>query len=236
MAISRTEVNIRRLIAKCELMVKDKGNKNEDRLEKYIDSLDDMLIELEKANPKPNYETILEYTSRIQKLKQSLSKNLNDPTRKRLIDNALENSDEDNVQEKVIITQPKFKNIKDELLGLSENGNNSKIQKNENNVDMLLNYHGNMQEKIAEEMLILTRNLKEQTMLAGDIIRKDTQVLKKSSGLAESNFDKLKTESEKLTEHSKRAWKCWMWVMIFVVMAVFINMVLFMKVMKKRIV
>lgn len=51
MAISRTEVNIRRLIAKCELMVKDKGNKNEDRLEKYIDSLDDMLIELEKANP-----------------------------------------------------------------------------------------------------------------------------------------------------------------------------------------
>lgn len=33
-----------------------------------------------------------------------------------------------------------------------------------------------MQEKVAENMLLLTRNLKEQTQLASRIIKKDTEV------------------------------------------------------------
>lgn len=39
-----------------------------------------------------------------------------------------------------------------------------------------MKHQANMQEKIAEDMLALTRNLKEQTEIANRIIRKDTEV------------------------------------------------------------
>lgn len=39
-----------------------------------------------------------------------------------------------------------------------------------------IKHHANVQEKIAEDMLALTRNLKEQTQIANQIIRKDTEV------------------------------------------------------------
>ena len=44
-------------------------------------------------------------------------------------------------------------------------------------LDILLKYHHNMQEKIADNMLVLARNMKEQSKLAGSIVRKDTEVL-----------------------------------------------------------
>jgi hypothetical protein len=43
-------------------------------------------------------------------------------------------------------------------------------------LDVLLKYHHSMQEKIADDMLSLARNLKEQTLLANTIIRKDVKV------------------------------------------------------------
>lgn len=49
------------------------------------------------------------------------------------------------------------------------------------------------------------------------------KVLGRSTQLTEQNFSKLKVESEKLAEHSKRAWKCWLWVMLIIVMVVFIS-------------
>lgn len=42
--------------------------------------------------------------------------------------------------------------------------------------DELLDYHENVQERIADDMLSLTRNLREQSELANRIIRKDTEV------------------------------------------------------------
>lgn len=89
--------------------------------------------------------------------------------------------------------------------------------------DEILEYHQNMQEKIAEDMLILTRNLKEQSELANKIIKQDTEVATKSAHLTDKNFSKLKVESEKLAEHSRRACKCWMWIMLIIVMVLFIS-------------
>lgn len=43
-------------------------------------------------------------------------------------------------------------------------------------LDELIDYHENMQQKIADDMLLLTRNLKEQSELANRIIKKDTEV------------------------------------------------------------
>lgn len=79
-----------------------------------------------------------------------------------------------------------------------------------------------IQEKIAENMLLLAKSLKEQTETANKIIRRDTEAVQASSKMTEKNFGSLKKESDKLQEHSKRAWKCWMWLMIGIVMAIFI--------------
>jgi len=43
-------------------------------------------------------------------------------------------------------------------------------------LDALMKYHHSMQEKIADDMLSLTKNLKEQTILASTIITKDIKV------------------------------------------------------------
>lgn len=47
---------------------------------------------------------------------------------------------------------------------------------NSDNMGQAMKYYGDMQEKIAEDMLSLTRSLKEQTEIANKIIRKDTEV------------------------------------------------------------
>lgn len=90
------------------------------------------------------------------------------------------------------------------------------------------------QEKITEHMLSLTRNLKEQTETANKIIKKDTEMMSRSSGMTDRNINALNKETEKLEDHSRNAWKCWMWMMIVFVIVTFIGMVLFMKIVKKR--
>lgn len=49
------------------------------------------------------------------------------------------------------------------------------------------------------------------------------QTIEKSSVLADQNFSRLKVESDRLEDHSKRACKCWIWVMMMIVMAVFVS-------------
>lgn len=77
------------------------------------------------------------------------------------------------------------KSLRRDLLGVSGNDpNNSVRQRVKSNTtgssgeDMneAMKHHTNAQEKIAEDMLALTRNLKEQTEIANRIIRKDTEV------------------------------------------------------------
>lgn len=46
MGLSRQEVNLRRALAKCELMIKN--NQKDDKLEKIVESLEDMLQEIKK--------------------------------------------------------------------------------------------------------------------------------------------------------------------------------------------
>jgi unconventional SNARE in the endoplasmic reticulum protein 1 len=65
-------------------------------------------------------------------------------------------------------------------------------------------YYSNIQEKLSDEMLTLTRNLKEQTLTASKIIKKDTDVVTKSAKLAHQNTGSLEKESKKLDEHNKR--------------------------------
>nr|CAD7572504.1 unnamed protein product [Timema californicum] len=68
---------------------------------------------------------------------------------------------------------------------------NDKVQVSEDNLrhrkekgsgedlDVLLKYHHSMREKIADNMLLMVRNLKEQSQLASTIIKKDVETFKR---------------------------------------------------------
>ena len=101
-------------------------------------------------------------------------------------------------------------------------------------LDELLHAHHSAQEKVAEEMLSLTKSLKEQTRVAGEIVRKDTVVMERSNQLAEANSDKLQMESDRLSEHTGSACRCWVWFLLGIVCITFVAMVMVMKIFRKR--
>lgn len=89
--------------------------------------------------------------------------------------------------------------------------------------DALLKHNQNMQEKIAENMLLMTNTIKEHAMTANTIIRKDIGYLEKADKVIDNNEVKLKKEALKLGEHTKSTWRCWVWVMVAFVIAVFFS-------------
>lgn len=96
---------------------------------------------------------------------------------------------------------------------------------NEENQDLesLLKYNRDMQEKITENMLSLTKNMKEHALTANAIIKKDVLLLEKSDNITDQNTVKLKSESVKLEEHTKSTWRCWTWLMLAFVIVVFLS-------------
>ena len=47
----------------------------------------------------------------------------------------------------------------------------------EETLDAVLEHHQNMQEKIAEEMIQMAQNLKHNSLVASNVLKKDNQVL-----------------------------------------------------------
>ncbi len=97
-----------------------------------------------------------------------------------------------------------------------------------------LKAHREAQENVAEEMLSLTRTLKEQTLAANEMIKKDTETLEKTSHLADKNTERLGVEAERLAIHAGTGCRCWIWFMLLVVCVTFVAMVLVMKIFRKR--
>ncbi|CAG9766305.1 unnamed protein product [Ceutorhynchus assimilis] len=205
--LPRQEINLRRLLTKCELMCKTQ--KDDERLEKYVNTLEEMVQDIKK-NAETSIDSLKNYQKRIMGIKTVLGIT------------SISKYDEFN---NPIATR--------EALFEMRQRNVSKPGIDSTDLDQVLKYQEDIQTRIAEEMLDFTKTLKEQSEIANKIIKQDTEVLTNSTNITDKNFAKLATESTKLEEHSKRAWKCWMWVMLLIVLVVFMNMVLFMKVMKK---
>ncbi|KAJ8717883.1 hypothetical protein PYW07_005813 [Mythimna separata] len=256
---SRLEMNIRQLLNKCELMAKQEPLDNNSRLKQYTTSLIEMLTELKTGTGpeyaiKPTKEAFAEYTKRANFLKGVVqTASLNTPSEKLeavqlLSHGAATMSADAAAQEIHQKTRVKYGvELRSELFGLDSDDalrkrniikapNFTSNSSSQEDIDSLLKYHQNMQEKVAENMVMLTKSLKEQSQIASTIIKGDTEALKKSSDLTDRNLSSLKQESDRLQEHSKSAWKCWLWIMLACVLVIFLNMVLFMKVMKKRVV
>uniref|UniRef100_A0A3P8QRE9 Vesicle transport protein USE1 n=1 Tax=Astatotilapia calliptera TaxID=8154 RepID=A0A3P8QRE9_ASTCA len=97
-------------------------------------------------------------------------------------------------------------------------------------LDAVLQHHHNLQEKLAEDMLNLARNLKNNTLAAQNIIKQDNQTLSQSMRQADLNFEKLKTESERLEQHTKKSVNWLLWLMLILVSFTFISMILFIRI------
>uniref|UniRef100_A0A182JRN2 Vesicle transport protein USE1 n=1 Tax=Anopheles christyi TaxID=43041 RepID=A0A182JRN2_9DIPT len=235
---SKLEINIRSLISQCEEIVA--VDKQDWRLKKYIRSLDIMIQELEEQFDKPEDRVVEEYQNRCADLKQTSSYVEPTPEEKRRLrtkPKATDPAGDDVMREVRQFHDQKYeKELRSELF----NGNFSTIrrragQKVAENLEQTVKQYSTEQERLAEDMLRLTRNLKEQTETANKILKKDTEIVSKSAKLTDQNTSSLTTESTKLQENSKKACKCWMWLMIVFVIITFIFMVMFMKIMKKRV-
>lgn len=105
--------------------------------------------------------------------------------------------------------------------GVRQRLSSSNIQ--DEDLDAILKYNRNIQEKIAENMLSMTSSMKEQALAANAIIKKDIGALETSDKLTDINAVKLKKESLKLEEHTNSKWRCWVWLMIAFVLVVFFS-------------
>ncbi|XP_046464935.1 vesicle transport protein USE1 isoform X1 [Neodiprion pinetum] len=237
--MSRLEINVRRLLTRCEFMAKD-DQQTDWRLEKFILALDDLVNELQTMPNKPSKDTITEYNRRVEFLKGVVgTAKLSNPVERVAAVQMLSKtpvSSIDTVRPNIATqihqkTTAKYtKQLRDELFnndkGLSDDGLRQRFSNtnaHDENLDAILKYNRNIQEKIAENMLSMIGNMKEHALTARTVIKNDIASLDKSEKLTDINTDKLKKESVKLEEHTKSNWRCWVWVMVAFVLVVFFS-------------
>ncbi|XP_063696078.1 vesicle transport protein USE1 [Culicoides brevitarsis] len=222
---AKLELTIRGLLKNIEDAVEE--DSTDWRIKKYVRTLDGLLADLEHFDPEEtNIDT---YKKRAAAVKKEI--NYKEQVEKKPSGTVGDVMTEINSIKNAKIHQE----LRKELLGSENNGlRHRNVVGGDDNLEQAVKHYSNIQEKLAEEMLLLTQNLKEQTQTANMIIKKDTEIVSRSSQMTEKNYDVLASESNKLQDHSKRAWKCWMLFFILLVIVIFITMVLFMRVTKKR--
>uniref|UniRef100_UPI00398F4BBF vesicle transport protein USE1-like isoform X1 n=1 Tax=Pristiophorus japonicus TaxID=55135 RepID=UPI00398F4BBF len=255
MAASRLEKNFLRLLVRCEAMAAEKRDETDWRLDKYVGALQEMLVELKKHMSKPAPEILNEYSRKVEFLKGLLeAEKLPNPTEKALANQFLapgrtSTTGKERISAtKTVHLQTKARytgEMRSELLGtpsVSSDGSKTELRKrsrlaDENQsateLDAVLHRHHNMQERLAEEMLSLARNLKNNTLAAQNVIKQDNQTLTQSLRVADQNFEKLKVESERLEQHTKKSVNWLLWLMLVVVCFTFISMILFIRIFPK---
>uniref|UniRef100_V9KPL0 Vesicle transport protein USE1 n=1 Tax=Callorhinchus milii TaxID=7868 RepID=V9KPL0_CALMI len=256
MAASRLEKNFLRLLVTCEAMAAEKRSDKDWRLEKFVGALQEMLIELKKHISKPAPELLNEYTRKVEFMKGLLeAEKLPNPAEKALANQFLApgrtpttGKERTSATKTVHLkTQARYTGeMRSELLSLpsatSSGSGNAGLRhrrgpedekQSSAEMDAVLNHHNNMQERLAEEMLSLARNLKNNTLAAQNVIKQDNQTLTQSMRMADQNFEKLKVESERLEQHTKKSVNWLLWLMLVFVCFIFISMILFIRIFPK---
>ncbi|KAF6204654.1 hypothetical protein GE061_018814, partial [Apolygus lucorum] len=121
------------------------------------------------------------------------------------------------------------KSLREILEDSRQNGRSS-----DGGLDSALRYHSDKQSEISANMIQMARALKAQTLAAKGIIKRDVQTLQNSKMSAERNASALKRASDNMATCSKEGTNWCLVILVVVVLMIFINMVLFMKIMKKN--
>ncbi|NXK16452.1 USE1 protein, partial [Arenaria interpres] len=254
MAATRLELNLMRLLSRCEALAADRRDPEEWRLEKYVAALEDMLRELKKQSSKPAPELLNEYSRKVDFLKGLLeAEKLSSSTEKALANQFLAPGRTPTTTKErtpatktvhlqtkarctgkmrsellgTVCTKPKFSSLSS-CRGLAPDEKQSAVE-----LDAVLQHHQDMQEKLAEEMLSLACSLKNNTLAAQNVIKQDNQTLSHSLRMADQNFEKLKDESDRLEQHAKKSVNWLLWIMLIVVCFIFISMILFIRIFPK---
>jgi len=247
-ARSRVETNFIRLASRCEDMSKDAefcASPDSWKLGKYVATLEIMLNELKNGPNQPDRDKLLEYTRRVEFLKGIIHTAQLPTLAERVVASQLiqpgpvASTSVGLTSSMEIKHRHNAKYVEDmrkELLGDTSSIDGGITGERSGDNDDLVKYHHSIQEKIADHMLDLAREIKKQASDAGKIVRKDTALLEKSSDLVDRNQGTLRTETDKLALYNKRACKCWIWLLLAIVCSIFIAMVLFMRLFKKRVV
>ncbi|KAG7456754.1 hypothetical protein MATL_G00239210 [Megalops atlanticus] len=253
MATSRLEINFIRLLSRCESIALEKRGETEWRLEKYVGALEDMLVGLKRSSSKPAPEVLTDYSRKVDFLKGLLeAEKLSSPTEKAVANELLAPgrtptiANEKTPVSKTVHVQRKARftgEMKNELMGAgpSKAGSAERLDLRKRRglllderqsvaeLDAVLQQHHLLQEKLAEDMLNLARNLKNNSLAAQGIIRQDNQTLNHSVRQADANFEKLKTEADRLEQHAKKSVNWFLWLMLILVCFIFISTILFIR-------
>ncbi|NWH79736.1 USE1 protein, partial [Piaya cayana] len=263
MAATRLELNLMRLLSRCEALAAERRDPEEWRLEKYVAALEVMLHELKQQAGKPAPELLNEYSRKVDFLKGLLeAEKLPSSTEKALANQFLApgrtptTTKERTPATKTVHLQTKARctgKMRSELLGTVCFGAAAASflflyrffcwficlglapdeKQSAVELDAVLQHHQDMQEKLAEEMLSLARSLKNNTLAAQNVIKQDNQTLSHSLRMADQNFEKLKDESDRLEQHAKKSVNWLLWIMLIVVCFIFISMILFIRIFPK---
>ncbi|XP_069854554.1 vesicle transport protein USE1-like [Dipodomys merriami] len=258
MVASRLELNLVRLLCRCEAMAAEKRDPEDWRLEKYVGALEDMLQALKAHASKPASEVLGEYSRKVNFLKGMLqAEKLASSSEKALANQFLTpgrvptTARERVPATKTVHLQSRARytsEMRSELLGADSAGEPQPDVRKRPGVtrpkpadekqsaaelDLVLQRHQDLQEKLAEEMLGLAQSLKTNTLAAQSVIKKDNQTLSHSLKMADQNLEKLKTESERLEQHAQKSVNWLLWAMLIVVCFIFISMILFIRIMPK---
>uniref|UniRef100_A0A7D9NKK8 Vesicle transport protein USE1 n=1 Tax=Xenopus tropicalis TaxID=8364 RepID=A0A7D9NKK8_XENTR len=238
MAKSRLEINFVRLLSRCEAMASEKREEGEWRLEK-VRAEENTDIKLANLFPffyhrKPAAELLVEYSRKVDFLKGLLeAEKLPSPSEKALANQFLAPGRTPTIsKERTPVTKTVHLQTQARYTGEMRNelGSVSDDKQSAAELDAVLQHHHNLQEKLAEEMLRLTQNLKNNTLAAQNVIKQDNQTLSHSIKLADQNFEKLKTESDRLEQHAKKSVNWILWIMLIFVCFTFISMILFIRI------
>ncbi|XP_064391034.1 vesicle transport protein USE1-like [Halichondria panicea] len=99
-------------------------------------------------------------------------------------------------------------------------------------IDSVVNRHQKMQDEIAEDMIRMAHSLKNNSLVAKEIMLSDNKALEKTLKAADNNIEGLDRETGRLQEHTSGcAWG--IWILLLVVFVVFFAMILLIRIVPK---
>ncbi|BES91310.1 Membrane fusion protein Use1 [Nesidiocoris tenuis] len=251
--MGRQVIDLSRLLERCEAMAKDGLGEDEWRLKEFVKKAAEILADLKKKPGQPDDDIVRSFENRVVFLEGFLGASAakNNPLERAHLIATVSNSHA--TEETSNIYHAEVQKVQSEIrenlfskkseLRLRKNATESTLFGNlgepstptdTDDADALLSYHHSLHENIAENMIGLAKNIKEQSLIANTIIKGDTKRVENSALLADKNITYLKKNSDKLQEHTRSNWQCWTWLLLLVVLASFISMVLVMKLFKKK--
>ncbi|XP_048736261.1 vesicle transport protein USE1-like isoform X2 [Ostrea edulis] len=229
---SRTELNFKKLLIRCETMAKDRSS-GDWRFEKYVETLQDLLGEMKRSRvSRPPQESLDEYSEKVKNLREMMESDKGTLA----MDKKLPEERQSNSRLSLVQDQARYhRDEREELLGGKQMDSELRHRNvtNSSDTETMIRHQRGMHEKLTEQMLNLTRSLKESVRDSGKIVQEDNKTLETSMKLADSNTKRLKVESDRLEQHTKTcSW--WIWVMLVFVTLTFLSMIVFMRMFGKK--